>query len=72
MLISERNQENEMVPRMQRRGIEVAKLMGNQSERDDRQMVFTPPGHSLRAVDAAEARFSGTFPNVPYEEHKGL
>ena len=37
-----------------------------EGERDDRQMVFTPPGRQL----APAQPFSGTFPNVPYEEHK--
>ena len=39
VLISERNQENEMIARMERRQINVSKLMGQQGERDDRQMV---------------------------------
>ena len=60
-----------MVSRMQRRGVEVAKLMGNQSERDDRQMVFTPPSQPLLPPhDDGGRAFNGTFPNVPYEEYK--
>ena len=49
VLISERNQQNEMIGRMEHRKINVSKLMGQHGERDDRQMVsahiaFTIPG----------------------------
>ena len=39
VLISERNQQNEMIARMENRQINVSKLMGQHGERDDRQMV---------------------------------
>jgi hypothetical protein len=32
-------QENEMIGRMEQRGMNVSKLMGQHGERDDRQMV---------------------------------
>ena len=71
VLISERNQENEMIARMEMRQINVSKLMGQQGERDDRQMAYLGP------EAAAEVRAEQPlgpdrllFPNVPFEEHK--
>ena len=50
VLISERNQENEMIARMKMRQINVSKLMGQQGERDDRQMVRTRQSYQARAL----------------------
>lgn len=38
--------------------------------RDDRQLLFLPPGSSPPPV-LHDARASAVFPNVPYEENKG-
>lgn len=48
----------------------VAKLMSQAGERDDRQMVFTTEARPLLSPHPSSQPVM-TFPNVPYEEHKG-
>ena len=64
-----------IVGKLQRRGVVVFKLLDQQTAgRDDRQMVFLPPGSPLSPADAAAAcpprAQNPVFPNQPYEERK--
>jgi hypothetical protein len=63
VLISERNQENEMIARMEARQINVSKLMGQQGERDDRQMVWAT--HVLSGPVCFGCKLTGGVTVVP-------
>ena len=84
ILVNERGAEQRIVEKLQRRGVVVVRLLDQRPQgRDDRQMVFLPPGSKL-ATDhgdgngptlpntplSARAFRDMTFPNQPYEEKK--
>ena len=70
---NERGAEQSILPKLSRRGCVVVKLLDQvASGRDDRQFIILPPGHPpLQGVPLAEDA-SRVFPNVPYEEKKGV
>jgi hypothetical protein len=72
VLVAERGQENNMIPIMRRNGVGVELLMRQEVQRDDRQMLFLGP-HSPKIAPQAPPGTEPhlTFPNVPFEEHKG-
>uniref|UniRef100_A0A7S4FAZ1 Uncharacterized protein n=1 Tax=Chrysotila carterae TaxID=13221 RepID=A0A7S4FAZ1_CHRCT len=87
ILINERGADQRIVGMVQRRGVVVLRLMRQEAGRDDRQLVFLPPGSDLldslpsvwhengTAEKLSYATFppkSPVFPNVPYEENKFL
>ena len=55
---------------LEKHGVVVVKLLSQESAagRDDRQLIFLPPGTTPPALSPAGP---STFPNVPYEEAKG-
>ena len=70
---NERGAEQSILPKLSRRGCVVVKLLDQvASGRDDRQFIVLPPGHPpLQGVPLVEDA-SRVFPNVPYEEKKGV
>eukprot|EP00908_Phaeocystis_cordata_P023585 Transcript_6046.p1 GENE.Transcript_6046~~Transcript_6046.p1 ORF type:complete len:517 (-),score=162.86 Transcript_6046:113-1663(-) len=70
VLLNERGGEQKMIELVEKRGVVVVKLLSQESAagRDDRQLIFLPPGTTPPALSAAGP---STFPNVPYEEAKG-
>jgi len=79
ILVNERGAEQRMVSLLERRGIVVVKLLDQVAQgRDDRQMVFLPPGSPWKAAHGTlpnlpfsrEAFCEMIFPNQPYEEKK--
>uniref|UniRef100_A0A7S3NIF2 Uncharacterized protein n=1 Tax=Aureoumbra lagunensis TaxID=44058 RepID=A0A7S3NIF2_9STRA len=72
IIANERGAVQGMVAMLQHRGIVVAKLLDQQNAgRDDRQLLFLPPGASpdLPNIPLPDD-FSPIFPNQPYEEKK--
>lgn len=58
---------------MERRGVDVTKLLPQANGRDDRQLVFSRGQDFPRpsgGMENAEPSGGFTFPNVPYMEHK--
>ena len=47
ILFNERGAEQKMVEMVQRRGIVVVRLMSQEAGRDDRQLIFLPPGSAV-------------------------
>ena len=70
VLLNERGGEQKMIELVEKRGVVVVKLLSQESAagRDDRQLIFLPPGTTPPALSPAGP---STFPNVPYEEAKG-
>ena len=67
LLISERSHNQPIVGKMERRGVDVVKLMPQNTRegRDDRQLLVLPKGH--RAMHEFTNPSSDVmFPNVPY------
>ena len=56
-----------------RRSLPSARVEDRSQGRDDRQLIFLPPGSpaSFPGVPLAEDAYR-VFPNVPYEEKKGV
>ena len=73
IVANERGAEQGILPKLERRGAVVVKLLDNTVVgRDDRQFIVLPPGHApLTGVPLAEDA-DRVFPNVPYEEKKGV
>lgn len=74
IMLNERGAEQRMCDMVERRGVVVVRLLlQGGSGRDDRQLLFLPPGTELDAEDVAKLPMSHdrlAFPNVPYEERK--
>lgn len=74
IVANERGAEQGICPKLTRRGVVVIKLLDNDVVgRDDRQLIFLPPGSAptLPGIPLADETYR-VFPNVPYEEKKGV
>ena len=74
IVANERGAEQGIAPLLERRGVVVVKLLDQTAAgRDDRQLIFLPPGSptTLPNIPLPEATYR-VFPNVPYEEKKGV
>ncbi|KAJ1462801.1 hypothetical protein M885DRAFT_165253 [Pelagophyceae sp. CCMP2097] len=75
ILGNERGAEQRIIPKLERLGIVVVRLLDQANAgRDDRQFAFLPPRSKLprpRNLPLADD-FVRIFPNVPYEEKKGV
>lgn len=72
IVVNERGAEQPIVPRLQRRDVQVRKLLDQTSAgRDDRQMIFLPAASPL-GEGGPVPHESPLFPNQPYEERKTM
>jgi len=72
IVVNERGAEQPIVPRLQKRGVHVRKLLDQASAgRDDRQMIFLP-ATSAPAGEGSVSLEAPIFPNQPYEERKSM